>query len=211
VLEDAAQAHGARYQGRRAGSLGHAAAFSFYPAKNLGALGDGGAVVTSDAALAERIRRLGNYGSSQKYVHPELARNSRLDEIQAACLRVKLRRLDAWNERRRAQAACYSSALSACGLDLPATTADVESAWHLYVVRSTQRDRVRDSLAAAGIETGLHYPTPPHLQGAYAALGMRPGSLPRAEGLAAQVLSLPIGFNFDAASVARRIAEVISP
>ncbi len=211
VLEDAAQAHGARYQGRRTGSLGHAAAFSFYPAKNLGALGDGGAVVTGDAALAERVRRLGNYGSSQKYVHPELARNSRLDEIQAACLRVKLRRLDHWNERRRAQAEHYAGGLSACGLGLPATTANVESAWHLYVVRSSVRDQIREKLGAVGIETGLHYPTPPHLQAAYATLGLAPGSLPRAERLAREVLSLPIGWNFDAAAVARRIAECIAP
>ena len=211
VLEDAAQAHGARYQGRRTGSLGHAAAFSFYPAKNLGALGDGGAVVTGDATLAERIRRLGNYGSSRKYVHPELARNSRLDEIQAACLRVKLHRLDQWNERRRAQADHYARALAGCGLRLPTVTATHESAWHLYVVRAAERERIRDNLANAGIETGLHYPTPPHLQGAYASLGMPSGALPRAEQLAREVLSLPIGWDFDAADVARRIAKVIAP
>lgn len=210
VLEDAAQAHGARYKGRRTGSLANAAAFSFYPAKNLGALGDGGAVVTNDAALAGRVRALRNYGSTERYVHPAQGGNSRLDELQAACLRVKLPRLDQSNKRRRKQAAQYLETLAACALTLPRVMADCEPVWHLFVVQSAGRDRLQQSLRNAGIATLIHYPRPPHLQGAYASLGFGVGAFPRAERLANEVLSLPIGWDFDIAAVARTIAKVVS-
>ena len=209
VLEDAAQAHGARYRGRRAGTLGHAAAFSFYPAKNLGALGDGGAVVTGDDALAARVRALRNYGSTERYVHPVQGGNSRLDEMQAACLRVKLPGLDAGNRRRRQQAAQYRQALSSSGtLVLPTDCPDNEPVWHLFVVQSTRRDLLQQKLRAAGIATQVHYPCPPHLQGAYAALGLGAGAFPRAERLAREVLSLPIGWDFDIAAAARAIGQI---
>ncbi len=208
VLEDAAQAHGARYRSRRAGALGHAAAFSFYPAKNLGALGDGGAVVTGDAALAAKIRALRNYGSTERYVHPIEGGNSRLDEIQAACLRVKLPHLDSGNARRRRQATQYLGALASSRLILPGTQEGTEPVWHLFVVCSAERDHLQRKLRDAGIATLIHYPKPPHLQGAYASLGFGPGAFPRAERLANEVLSLPIGWNFDTAAVAHSIAKV---
>ncbi|MCX7152519.1 MAG: DegT/DnrJ/EryC1/StrS family aminotransferase [Proteobacteria bacterium] len=208
VLEDAAQAHGARYKGRRAGALGNAAAFSFYPAKNLGALGDGGAVVTGDAALAARVRALRNYGSTERYVHPLQGGNSRLDELQAACLRVKLPLLDKSNDRRRKQAAQYLEALARCALTLPAVAGNGEPVWHLFVVQSTGRDRLQQELRDAGIATLIHYPRPPHLQGAYAALGLGRGAFPRAERLANEVLSLPIGWDFDVDGVAQTVAKL---
>jgi dTDP-4-amino-4,6-dideoxygalactose transaminase len=195
VLEDAAQAHGARYKGRRAGSLGDAAAFSFYPGKNLGALGDGGAVTTADQGLAQRLRVLRNYGSAAKYVHDEAGLNSRLDELQAALLRVKLRQLDDWNARRRSVARWYLANLPGLrpGLGLPFVPEWAEPCWHLFVVRTADRDAVQAELRERGIETLIHYPIPPHLQKAYAGLGMPPGSLPVAERLAGEVLSLPMG------------------
>jgi dTDP-4-amino-4,6-dideoxygalactose transaminase len=208
VLEDAAQAHGAMYKGRRTGALGHAAGFSFYPSKNLGALGDGGAVVTGDAALAARIRALRNYGSTERYVHPILGGNSRLDELQAACLRVKLAHLDRANARRRRQAAIYMDALASTPLSLPASAAHSEAAWHLFVVRSTERDQLQSRLQQAGIQTLIHYPLPPHLQGAYAAMGWAPGTFPLAERMAGEVLSLPIGWDFDIAGAAQTIAKI---
>jgi dTDP-4-amino-4,6-dideoxygalactose transaminase len=191
VLEDAAQAHGASHRGRRAGSLGHAAAFSFYPAKNLGALGDGGAVTTDDPALARRVRLLCNYGSERKYEHEVKGFNCRLDELQAAVLRVKLRHLESWNERRRAVAALYLDCLRGADLVLPAVPDGCEPAWHLFVVRSRRRDAVRDALARAGVHTLVHYPLPPHRQAAYSEQAEL--SLPVADQLAAEVLSLPIG------------------
>ena len=194
VIEDAAQAHGARYRERCAGSLGHAAAYSFYPGKNLGALGDGGAVVTNDPALADRVRVLRNYGSRVKYYHEVEGFNSRLDELQAALLRVKLSRLDEWNERRRDVAAFYLRSLEGvAGLAQPFVPGWAAPVWHLFVVRHERRDALREHLAAAGIGTLIHYPLPPHLQAAYARLGYRQGAFPRAERMAREVLSLPIG------------------
>lgn len=194
VLEDAAQAHGARYKGRRLGAHGDAVAWSFYPGKNLGALGDGGAVTTNDAALAERLRILRNYGSQVKYHHEVIGTNSRLDELQAALLRVKLRSLDAGNRRRAAVAARYLDGLSGLpGLALPAVAPFAEPVWHLFVVRHARRDALAQHLTAAGIGTVIHYPVAPHLQPAYAPLGHARGTLPIAERLQDQVLSLPIG------------------
>jgi dTDP-4-amino-4,6-dideoxygalactose transaminase len=209
VLEDAAQAHGAKYRGRRTGALGHASAFSFYPSKNLGALGDGGAVVTNDPTLASRVRALRNYGSTERYVHPTQGGNSRLDELQAACLRVKLPRLDDGNARRRSQARQYLDALADGGLMLPGTREQNEPAWHLFVVRSPERDQLQIRLREAGIGTLIHYPRPPHLQGAYASLGFGAGAFPLAERLANEVLSLPIGWNFDIAGTARSVARTV--
>lgn len=193
VIEDAAQAHGARYRGRLCGSLGRAAAFSFYPGKNLGAYGDGGAVTTNDPELADRISTLRNYGSRVKYRHEELGENSRLDTIQAAILSVKLRHLDVWTARRRDIAAAYSAALAGAGdLVLPAAPAHVEPVWHLYVVRTARRDDLLAHLQAKGIGALIHYPVPIHLQPAYAGAGWKPGAFPVAEALSARALSLPI-------------------
>ena len=193
LVEDAAQAQGASQGGKRAGGLGDAAAFSFYPGKNLGALGDAGAVTTNDDALAARVRLLRNYGSPVKYEHPEQGMNARLDEIQSAVLRVKLRHLDAWNGRRRKLAAAYDARLDGNKAALPFVAPGQLPSWHLYVVRSPQRDALRAHLAARGVETIIHYPTPPHLQGAYASLGRGPGSFPISERLHREVLSLPLG------------------
>lgn len=193
VIEDAAQAHGARYRGRRIGSHSDAVCWSFYPGKNLGALGDGGAVTTNNAAVAERVRILGNYGSRQKYVNLEKGVNSRLDPLQAAVLSVKLARLDEWNERRRQVAARYGEALAGSGLTLPASADWAEPVWHLYVVRTVERDALQARLTKAGIGTLIHYPIPPHRQDAYADLAPSLPALPLAERLAAEVMSLPIG------------------
>ena len=194
VVEDAAQAHGARYRGRRAGSLADAAAFSFYPIKNLGALGDGGAVVTDDPDIAGRIRALRNYGSVEKYQHTLKGFNSRLDALQAAFLRVKLRRLDGWNARRRALAARYLSGLAGLdGLVLPAVAAECEPVWHLFVLRHHRRDDLRTHLSAHGVGTLLHYPIPPHRSEAYADRGWSDGTFPLAEEFARTCLSLPMG------------------
>jgi dTDP-4-amino-4,6-dideoxygalactose transaminase len=193
VLEDAAQSHGALYRGRRAGALAHATAFSFYPTKNLGALGDGGAVTTSDPVLADSVRKLRNYGSVRKYEHELAGVNSRLDELQAAFLRAKLPRLDDANAARRRHAAAYAEALA----DIPGVTPPAEAAWarhvhHLYVIRCADRAATQARLAAAQVQTLIHYPTPCHLQPAFAELGFRPGQFPLAEQLAAEVLSLPM-------------------
>jgi dTDP-4-amino-4,6-dideoxygalactose transaminase len=194
VIEDAAQAHGARYGRRTAGVLGHAAAFSFYPGKNLGAFGDAGAVVTNDALLAQKVRVLRNYGSEVKYYNDVKGYNSRLDELQAALLRVKLRKLDEWNQRRKLAASRYLSALADVpGIVLPTVGADTLPAWHLFVVRHPQRDALQQHLAAQGIGTLIHYPLPPHAQRAYAELGYARGDFPLAERMAAEVLSLPMG------------------
>jgi dTDP-4-amino-4,6-dideoxygalactose transaminase len=193
LIEDAAQAHGARYRGRRCGGLGDAAGFSFYPGKNLGAMGDAGAVTTDDDALAERVRMLRNYGSRVKYHHDLAGLNSRLDSLQAAVLRIKLRHLDEWNERRRAVAARYLEELAGVdGLVLPEIPDFAEPVWHLFVVRHPQRDALQQRLAKAGVDTIIHYPIPPHLTGAYAK-GAADCHLPVAERLAGEVLSLPMG------------------
>jgi dTDP-4-amino-4,6-dideoxygalactose transaminase len=194
VVEDVAQAQGARVRGRRAGALGDAGAHSFFPTKNIGAFGDGGAVTTDDAGLADRLRVLRNYGSKVKYVNLERGYNSRLDELQAAFLRVKLAYLDAWNERRRLLAARYDDQLAGiAGLGLPRVPQWAEPVWHLYVVRSARRAELMKSLEKAGIGSLIHYPIPPHLQAAYADLGKPKGSYPLAEALAGSVLSLPMG------------------
>ena len=194
VIEDNAQAQGARYKGRRTGSLGHAAAHSFYPGKNLGAFGDGGAVTTNDTDLANRVRMLRNYGSKQKYYNECKGFNSRLDELQATFLRVKLKTLDEWNERRRALAESYLKELrSLDGLTLPMVPLWAAPVWHLFVIRNSKRDELKCALTEAGIGTLIHYPIPPHLSGAYAEMNLSPGSFPIAEQLAQTVLSLPMG------------------
>ena len=191
VIEDAAQAHGARYRGRSVGSLGHAAAFSFYPGKNLGALGDGGAIVTNDGEVSSKVRTLRNYGSSAKYIHDLQGYNSRLDEIQAAFLLDKLNTLDDFNSKRRAVAERYTASLSGlCDIILPFVPEWAEPVWHLYVVRCSDRDAVQINLFRRGVESMIHYPIPPHLQGCYDAARFPP--LPIAERLAKEVLSLPI-------------------
>lgn len=197
LVEDACQAHGAacRVEGvwKKAGSLGSAAAFSFYPGKNLGAIGDAGAVVTNDAALAAQMRVLRNHGSDTKYVHTSsLGWNARLDAIQAAVLSVKLKKLDEWNECRRQAAAQYHRQLQGTGLVLPVEPPDRQHVFHLYVVRTEQRDRLRQELAQMGIDTGIHYPIPLHLQKAYEWLNLPPGSYPAAEKSAQTIVSLPM-------------------
>jgi dTDP-4-amino-4,6-dideoxygalactose transaminase len=190
VLEDACQAHGARYHGRRAGGIGHAAAFSFYPGKNLGAAGDGGAVTTNDPELAERVRMLRNYGAKIKYHHDAIGFNRRLDSIQAAILRVKLPHLDEWNAARRRVAAAYAERLADLPVVLPTVGAGNEPIWHLYVIRAADRDMLQCRLAEAGVDTGLHYPIPMNEQKAYPEFhGQR---FPVSEGLARQCLSLPM-------------------
>jgi dTDP-4-amino-4,6-dideoxygalactose transaminase len=193
VVEDAAQAQGAAVAGRKIGSHGDLVAWSFYPTKNLGALGDAGAVTTNRADLAERIRLLSNYGSRTKNVHQVKGFNSRLDPIQAAILAVKLAHLDEWNGRRSRIASLYSEQLGGTGLTLPFVPNWADPVWHLFVVQSPHRDRLAARLKEAGVQTLVHYPTPPHLQDAYADLGKGPGSFPVAEMLADTVLSLPIG------------------
>jgi dTDP-4-amino-4,6-dideoxygalactose transaminase len=199
VIEDAAQAQGARYKGRRAGSLGNAAATSFYPSKNLGALGDGGAVLTNDDAVAVKVRLLRNYGSEVKHRHDLAGYNSRLDEMQAAFLRVKLVVLDEWNTRRGEVAARYSSLLADADVVLPYVPGYVDPVWHLYVIRSKQRDALRAYLEQKGISTGIHYPIPPHRQACYR--GLREYELPIAEMLAEEVLSLPISPALETAEI----------
>jgi dTDP-4-amino-4,6-dideoxygalactose transaminase len=212
VIEDAAQAQGARNRGRRTGGLGDAAGFSFYPGKNLGAFSDAGAVTTHDVALAARVRALRNYGSARKYVHDEAGINSRLDELQAAFLRVKLRRLDEWNARRKEIAAFYLATLqNVPSLTLPAVPRWAEPVWHLFVVRHPQRDALQQQLNERGIGTLIHYPVPPHLSGAYATANPPGGTLPVAEQLSHSVLSLPMGPHLtldQAAEVAQAMREM---
>lgn len=193
ILEDAAQAHGARYKGIRVGGLGDAAGFSFYPGKNLGAFGDAGAITTNNDEVADRVRVLRNYGSRVKYFNEVRGFNSRLDEIQAAVLRIKLAHLDNWNARRRAIATRYASSLQGMELVLPFTSIWNEHIYHLFVVRTQHRDALQEHLKARGIATLIHYPVPPHLQTAYGDLGYSDGSLPIAEAMHREVLSLPIG------------------
>ncbi len=194
MIEDNAQAHGARYLGRRTGSLGDAAAISFYPGKNLGAFADAGAVTTNDEELADRVRALRNYGSIKKYHNDFKGYNSRMDELQAAFLRVKLRRLDEWNARRCSVAQRYLSELDGIPrLKLPVVPEGVEPVWHIFALRHPRRDELQASLAKVGIGTLIHYPIPPHLSGAYAKSGWKPGDFPIAEEIAKTELSLPMG------------------
>ena len=206
LLEDAAQAHGSSYRERPIGAHGHAVAWSFYPSKNLGALGDGGAVTTNDPMLADRIRTLGNYGSHVRYVNEIRGFNSRLDPLQAAVLSAKLPLLEEWNERRARIAARYLDELGGCDLELPVVPEWAAPAWHLFVVQSDDRDALQRRLADAGVQTLIHYPIPPHRQQAYADLGHGPGSFPVAERLAARVLSLPIGPHLTISQVDQVIA-----
>jgi dTDP-4-amino-4,6-dideoxygalactose transaminase len=208
VLEDAAQAHGARYKGRRIGGHGDVVAWSFYPGKNLGALGDAGAVTTNDEKIADRIRVLRNYGSRLKYVNEVKGFNSRLDPVQASALRVKLKYLDEWNARRVAVAKRYAEGLAGAGLVLPYVPEWAEPVWHLFVVQHSKRDAIQRMLQDAGIGTLIHYPIPPHLQDAYMDLSFTKNQFPIAESMANRVLSLPIGPQLNDANV-ESVIEVL--
>jgi len=192
VVEDACQAHGAEYKGKKVGSLGDIACFSFYPSKNLGALGDGGMVVTDDEELALKIRMLRNYGQREKHLHDLIGYNSRLDELQAAILRVKLRHLDEWNGMRRKNARAYNKLLSGVAVETPTESRFAKHVYHLYVIKSDNRDGLQKMLALNGISTGIHYPVPIHLQGAYSHLGYKKGDFAVSEGCANTILSLPM-------------------
>jgi dTDP-4-amino-4,6-dideoxygalactose transaminase len=192
VIEDAAQAHGTRFAGQRCGTFGLAGCFSFYPGKNLGAYGDGGAVATNDDDFARKLNSLRNYGQKQKYVHVEKGTNSRLDSVQAAILNVKLRHLDDWNAARRAHAAIYSDSLAAKDYITPTLDPRSEHIFHLYVLRTRNRDELHKHLNSLGIQTGIHYPIPIHLQEAYRDLGLTKGSFPVTEKLADEIISLPM-------------------
>ncbi len=206
VLEDGAQAHGARYKGQRLGAHGDAVAWSFYPGKNLGAMGDGGAVTTNDPQIADRLRVLRNYGSRVKYVNEVQGTNSRLDPLQAAILRVKLAKLDEWNARRSAIAQRYLQSLASCGLMLPHVPDWAEPVWHLFVVQHPGRDALQQALADKGVGSLIHYPITPHLQQAYSKSGWGTGAFPLAERMADQVLSLPMGPHLQADQVEAVIA-----
>ncbi len=208
LLEDAAQAHGARYRGRRTGTFGRAACFSFYPSKNLGAFGDAGAVVTNDAELADRVRLLRDLGQARKYEHVLLGHNERLDTLQAAVLRCKLEHLDRWNESRRAAAELYAEALSGLNVELPVVADDREHVWHLYVIRRADRDDLRSALAERRVATGVHYPLPLHLEPSLAFLSHRRGDFPVAEDWASRGLSLPMFADIEASEIARVAAAL---
>lgn len=193
IVEDASQAHGASWNGRKAGSMGNIGVFSLYPAKNLGALGDGGIIVTSDESLNKRLRCLRNYGSEQKYSHPSFGINSRLDSLQAAFLRIKLKKLSEWNKMRHEAAKVYNSTLKSVeSLIIPKLLSSEENVFHLYVIRCQERDLIKQKLAEKGIQTGIHYPQPFYLEPGFESLGYGMGSFPVAETLAGQILSLPI-------------------
>ena len=209
VLDDAAQVHGARYRGRRIGALADVTAWSFYPGKNLGALGDAGAITTDDEQVADRVRVLRNYGSRVKYVNEVQGYNSRLDEIQAAVLRVKLPYVDQWNARRARIAARYTTELADAGLVLPQVPGWADPAWHVFVVRSYDRDALQRHLTAAEIGTVIHYPTPPHRQEAYRNLDLPEGSFPLSEAIHREAISLPIGPHMTEAQVDATIAAVL--
>jgi dTDP-4-amino-4,6-dideoxygalactose transaminase len=209
LVEDACQAHGARYKGRRTGGLGKAAAFSFYPSKNLGAYGDGGAVTTNDEELAEHIRVLRNIGQSDKYIHIAEGWNERLDVMQAAVLRVKLKYLDRWNGLRRRHAEAYEEALTGTNVRTPQPAPWAEHAWHVYAVRSPRREQLRSALAAQGIGTGLHYPVPLHFQAPLAPLNHGPGAFPVAEAWASELLSLPMFAELERHEI-ERVAEIVA-
>jgi len=192
VIEDAAQAHGARYRRRRVGQFGHIACFSFYPGKNLGAYGEGGALVTKDASIAQRARSLRDHAQSQKYLHDEIGYNYRMDSFQGAVLSIKLKHLDEWNAARMECARHYAELLKDSSYKLPAHISDSECVWHCYVIETPERDRIRSALGDVGIQSAIHYPVPIHLQKAYAHLGYRSGDLPVTEALCKHCLSLPI-------------------
>jgi dTDP-4-amino-4,6-dideoxygalactose transaminase len=210
VIEDACQAHGATYKGRRAGSMGHLAAFSFYFSKNLGAYGEGGMVTTSHPELARQVRLLRNHGSEIRYYHEQLGFNARLDELQAAALRIKLKHLDGWNERRRQVAEFYTQALSDMDLDMPFEAPEGCHVYHLFVVKTKQRDALSQYLNRNGIGTGVHYPVPIHLQKASTSFGLGPGSLPVTEEAAEQILSLPMYPELSEAQLERVVSEIRS-
>ncbi len=209
VIEDSAQAHGSRYKGRRAGNLGDAAGFSFYPGKNLGAFGDGGAITTDDEVLAARIRMLRNYGSSVKYHNDEKGYNSRLDELQAAMLRVKLKHLDKWNERRKHLAELYYKGLSELDVVVPSVPAWADPVWHLYVVRHNNRDELQKHLTKVGVNTLIHYPIPPHLQPAYREFNISNDAFPLAARISSQILSLPMGSHISEVDI-NSVSDAIS-
>jgi dTDP-4-amino-4,6-dideoxygalactose transaminase len=209
VIEDACQAHGARYKGKTAGSLGHAAAFSFYPGKNLGAYGDGGAVVTNDEAIAKSLRMLRNYGQREKYQHMFRGYNRRLDTLQAAVLRIKLKHLEEWNDARRQHAKNYGRLLGQTGIGVPRAAGYSDSVWHLYVIQTDQRDALKEYLASCGIGVGIHYPIPIHLQPAYRDLGYRQGDFPVTERCACRILSLPMYAELTP-EIVNRVAETAS-
>jgi len=192
VIEDAAQAHGAEYKGRRVGSMGAMACFSFYPGKNLGAYGEGGLVATNDAAYARTVRLLRSWGEEKRYEHLLPGYNYRMEGMQGAILRVKLRRLEDWTESRRAHAAEYDRLLADTNLQTPAAMPGMRHVYHIYAVRVREREAIQKSLAADGIQTGIHYPAPVHVQPAYAGLGYKRGDFPNAESAAAEVISLPM-------------------
>lgn len=209
LIEDAAQAHGALYKGKKTGGLGDAAAFSFYPTKNLGAFGDGGFITTNDEKLFRKVQLLRNYGSNKKYIHDCIGGNSRLDPLQAAILQVKLPRLDAWNKHRRKLAAVYQRELEGCpNIELPIPPSENESAWHLYVLRAQNRNDLQDALSRKGVETLIHYPVPCHQTGAYKDAEGKNISLPITEKICREILSLPFGIHLNESDVAE-IASVI--
>jgi dTDP-4-amino-4,6-dideoxygalactose transaminase len=208
LVEDAAQAHGAKYQGKVVGTFGEISCFSFYPGKNLGAYGEGGALVTNNAAFAARARSLREHGSSQRYYHDEIGFNYRMEGIQGAVLAIKLKHLDEWTKQRRRVALQYSQLLADTPLKLPHDTDSASSAWHLYVVRHPRRDDLKKYLEAHKVGCALHYPLPLHLQKAYANLGHKPGAFPIAEKAARECLSLPIYPELTDLQV-KRVSEVI--
>ncbi|MFQ5464405.1 MAG: DegT/DnrJ/EryC1/StrS family aminotransferase [Thermodesulfobacteriota bacterium] len=211
VIEDASQAHGARYRGKRVGTLGRSGCFSFYPGKNLGAFGDGGAVATDDPEVAKRVRSLGNYGEREKYRYDTIGYNSRLDSIQSAILGVKLKRLDGWNDRRRRLAALYSELLAG-KVATPAVSGDRDHVFHIYAIRVRDRDRLAAGLEEAGVGVNIHYPVPIHLQKCYAHLGHRSGDFPLAERASAEELSLPLWPEMDdetVSFVAGKVTELL--
>jgi dTDP-4-amino-4,6-dideoxygalactose transaminase len=192
VIEDAAQAHGAKYRNNHVGQFAQIACFSFYPGKNLGAYGEGGALITNDASIAQRTRSLRDHAQSQKYLHDEIGYNYRMDSFQGAVLAIKLKYLDEWNTARKEVAQFYTKLLKDSSYKLPANLSDSECVWHCYVIETLQRDRVRSALQDVGIQSAVHYPVPIHLQRPYAHLGYRTGDLPVTEALCEHCLSLPI-------------------
>lgn len=209
VVEDACQAHGARYRGRAVGSIGDIGAFSFYPGKNLGAYGDAGALVTNNAEVADTVRKMRNYGQRKKYDHIYLAWNRRMDTLQAAVLRVKLSHLDRWNQARQRHASVYDELLAGSGVKLPQVAAERDHVYHLYVIQAARRDALLEHLAQNGIHAGIHYPIPIHMQEAYRQRGLGQGSFPVTEAMAPQLLSLPMYPELTEPQI-RRIADAVS-